>query len=281
MYSSKKYLEIFDTKLNAENVSSLEEAIREIRSRNIFRYRIKTIKSGDILECEIYPVWIRKSEVQKAKKEKESRKEQKNLNDKNSKKRLIRKINTNFTNKDIFLTLTYDGENPTMEDAQKDIRNYIRRISHYRKKNNLEELKYIYVIEGVAESSKKRTHLHLIVNDMDRDELEKLWGKGRANSHRLQADEYGFEALARYISKETKVNKKKWVGSKNLKDPIVSIADHKISKRQTYKLAKNEIEHKEKFEALYPGYGFKGSEVYINEMISGAYIHVRMKKVGG
>lgn len=280
MYNSKSCIEVFDEEVNLQNIISFEDAIRNITSKNIFRYRCKTIKSGDLLECEIYPVWIRRAEIQKARRLKESRKEQQNLNNKNSKKRLIRKINTNFTNKDLFVTLTYAGEEPTLDDAQRDIRNYIRRISHYRKKNDLPELKYLYVIEGAAEDSKKRVHLHLVVNAMDRDILENLWKKGRANSYRLQSDENGFEALARYMTKETKKNKKKWAGSRNLKDPDITIADHKISKRQTYRLAKREIEHKEKFESFYPGYVFTDSKVYINEAISGAYIYAKMKREG-
>ncbi len=38
-----------------------------INNKNIFRYRTKTIKSGDVLEVQTYPIWNTYSEVRRAK----------------------------------------------------------------------------------------------------------------------------------------------------------------------------------------------------------------------
>ena len=88
------------------------------------------------------------------------------------------------------------------------MQNYLRRIKAYRKKMSLGEPKYIYVIEGSEESTKKRIHHHLIMSEMNRDEAEKIWGKGRANAMKLQPDEFGLEGLARYIAKDPCGSKK-------------------------------------------------------------------------
>ena len=47
-YSSEYYLEIF----NKEYEDNREEKFESLRSKDIFLYRVKTIKSGKMLECE-------------------------------------------------------------------------------------------------------------------------------------------------------------------------------------------------------------------------------------
>lgn len=45
---------------------NLQEQIEDIRSKG-GRYRVKTIKSGDYLESEIYPIWDTKAMVENQK----------------------------------------------------------------------------------------------------------------------------------------------------------------------------------------------------------------------
>lgn len=274
-YSSEKYLDLF----NITYEDTREERIESLRrDKDVLLYRVKTIISGQVLESEIYPVWKNATQSNKAKRAMASRTAQKNLNDKNAKKTFIRKVNTNFNDKDIMVTLSYKGKAPDEEEARKDIQNYIRKVRNYRKKNNLEELKYIYVIEYSTEAvKKKRIHFHVIMNNMDRDVAEKMWGKGWANCKRLQPDEFGFEALARYITKDPK-GTKRWCGSRNLKEPIVRVADHKISKKRAEKIAKDVATAPDMFEKQYKGYRFNDITVKYSDFISGAYLYVRMRK---
>ncbi|MDF2892519.1 MAG: hypothetical protein K0R80_2886 [Clostridia bacterium] len=81
-FSSESYLDIFDKSFE----DSEEEKFESLKSKDVFIYRVKTIKSGKMLESEIYPLWKNRSEASRAKKETESRKVQKNLNDKNEMK---------------------------------------------------------------------------------------------------------------------------------------------------------------------------------------------------
>mgnify|MGYP000926495085 CR=1 FL=1 len=274
-YSSQKYEFLFDT--SCEELT--EAAFETLRHKDVFRYRTKTIKSGDVLECEIYPIWATQNEARKAKK-RSTREAQKKLNEKNAKKKLTRKINANFTEEDLCITLTYKNEVPDLEQARKDIRNYIRRIRHYREKNGLPEMKYIYVIEfsGEGGRKKKRVHHHVVMSGMDRDEAEKIWGKGYANARKLQPDDYGLEAIARYMVKEPNGGKR-WCGSRNLKEPQITIADTKISKRKAEKLAQDVEEAAPLiFGKLYPDYTFNDCVVKRSEFVAGAYIYTRMHR---
>lgn len=132
--NSEAYLDLFD--ISPLETETREERIENLRHRNVFRYRVKTIRAGGMLECEIFPIWATQGEASRAKKAKESRKAQKNLNDKNTRKKIMRLTNNNFTDADLWGTFGYDDENlpASPEQAQKDITNFIRRIKRRRKK---------------------------------------------------------------------------------------------------------------------------------------------------
>lgn len=206
--------------------------------------REKRIYSGDMLEVEIYEISNKERAKSRRRKIRESSLAQKNLNEKNRKKHLARLLNTNFTDNDIHLTLTYTQANlpDTKEKAERDIRNFLRRIRRYRKKQQLTELKYIAVIEWKgADGRANRAHHHIVMNgDMPRDEVEKIWKAGRCNSSRLQADHEGFAGLARYLTKERKSGKR-WMQSRNLQQPRVAINDWKYSRAKFYRMVPEDI----------------------------------------
>ena len=123
------------------------------------------------------------------------------LNYINSQKELVRLLNANFTENDLEVHLTYRDEYlpTTREEADRRLRNYLRRLK--RRYNKLDiELKYVYVTEG---GDGKRFHHHVTLSGgLTRDELEALWGFGYANSRRLIFNENGVEGLAKYITKQ-------------------------------------------------------------------------------
>lgn len=245
-------------------------------------YREKKIYSGKILEVEIYPISLQERKQKRKKKEKQSLPKQKNLNDKNARKHLVRLLNTNFTDKDLAVHLTYtDKELPKTEvEAKKDVENYLRRVRYYRKKNGLEELKYIAVIEHKEQEENQkavRIHHHIVMSGMDRDIAETLWKKGRANADRLQEDEFGYEALGRYISKDPK-GAKRWIPSKNLKQPEIKVNDFKYSRRKVDSIAKAP-EDRELFSKMYPGYILNNCKVTVNDVYASTYLSIKMRKL--
>lgn len=279
-YSAERYESLF-----TEPVDGVNGADNALRPDEPGRYHCKTIKAGDQLECEIYPLWNTAAEAGKAKR-KATAEAIAAQNEKNARKRLIRRINANFTAEDIELTLTYAGDHvPDLPEARRDMANYIRRVKRWRKAHGLPELKYVAVIEYQGEDgAPKRVHHHVIMSGMDRDEAERLWGKGRANSARLQPDERGLEGLARYITKSLPrfKSEKRWVCSKNLVEPTVTVADTKISRRKAARLAHDaEAYGKDLFEHLYPGYTYTDIEIKYSPYVAGVYIYTRMRRNHG
>ncbi|MEK5429682.1 hypothetical protein MKY88_02355 [Lysinibacillus sp. FSL R7-0073] len=282
----KHVLEAYEESFAIEKKNSQEEHIDRLRDKTLAGYRVKTIKSGEVLEVEAYPFWKIPQGLRKKKGE-ESSQAQKNLNDKNTKKHVTRLINTNFRNyEDIWLTYTYpQGKMPVdFEQAKKDMTNLIRRLKNWLKKQDQYkdfDLKYIYVTEHTRDGSKVRAHHHMVTNFPNRDVAEELWNcGGRTQSRRLQSDDFGFEGMARYITKEKgSKTMKRYTPSRNLKQPTVTVADSKLTRRRAEKIAIEEISAQELFEKLHKEYQFKDMQVKFSDFVSGAYLYVRMKRI--
>ena len=137
-------------------------------------YRTRTIKAGTRLEAEVYPIFGRNQE-QTARKAKlnMTRERQSQLNTKRAKRRLVLLMENNFCYEtDVHVTLTYAGEEPTLERCRKDIRNFLNRVKRRRAERCQEELKYIYAIGHDAD---QRIHVHMVMNSgIGRDELEQM-----------------------------------------------------------------------------------------------------------
>lgn len=280
-YADYNHLEIYNKKVLGEQ--TLEDRIEALRGKN-YKYIVKTIKSGDMLESEIYPVYLKRQDSPQGEYKKPSKEVQDRLNKKNAKKEFVRMVNTNFTKDDLHITLTYkDKYLPTYKQAKKDITNYIRRLRRYLKKHKLPKLKYLYVLEYVDDadqhkSKKIRVHHHMIINKMDRNIAEDLWRMGRVEAKRLQPDEFGLEGIARYMMKQPK-GKRSWVGSRNLKKPKVYRSVSRLSKRKAEIIAKQENEHPDLFENLYSNrYIFNDSNTFYSEIVGGFYLYCRMRR---
>lgn len=264
---------------------SYDDRLQLLGDKNIVKYRTKTIKSGDVVECEVYPIWNSKASLSRAPKSKKSRPAQKNLNDKNALKYVIRLVNANFTDKDIWGTFTYETRKlpKTIEDADKSFGNFIRRLKYYADKHGFPPVKYVYwtEFESDEKKGKHRVHHHIITNFPDRDVAEKLWRNGaRTQTRRLQADESGYEGAVRYCMKDPK-GTKKYKASKNLQKPIVTIADTKFTRRKVERIVRGEENSVDIFEKLYPGYDMIHYEHKLSEYVTGAYLYVKMSRRRG
>ena len=267
-------------------------------SRSFIREK-KIYCSDTYMEVDIYPYYTDiEKKGRRSKKKKESEPKQKNLNDKNAKRFLIQKIHTNFKENDLYITLTYTNISlpKTIQEAEKNISNYIRRLKRARKKQNLEELKYIAVTEHNEDKNSgklKRIHHHLIINGgLSRDEVEELWrqkkkkgekqGKkiGYVNANRIQEDENtGLTALAKYLIKDPK-GKKRWTCSKNLINPTSRTNDYKYTRKKIISLATNHFDITY-WEKKYQGWTIKdkigGYEAIYNDF-TGWSIYLKLRK---
>jgi len=246
-------------------------------------YRTRTIKAGPVTECEVYPVYGREQE-RRARKAREniSPERMQRANHQAAIRRIIRLANANFTSQDLHVTLTYDGCVPNWEQCQKDVRNFIRRMQYLRGKRGLEKARYIYTIEDNESGQKKRIHCHMLVSGgISREEIEACWRKGWANADRLQPNEEGLAAIAKYITKAQK-NRKKWCCSKGLKQPKVSVSNTRLSRRKVERLA-SDLEHewRDVLRTAYPGTEPVSCDVWTSDMMPGVFIRCQMINLSG
>lgn len=233
--------------------TTLEKAVKTVNNVDNFFYREKITYCGKkYIEVDIYPCWGKqlKNAKGKRKRKKVTAPAQRNLNDKRARIFFTQSANTNFGENDIHVTITYNNKYlpESLEEAEKIISNFFRRISYRRKKLGLPPLKYLLVNE---QKKNGRIHHHIIMNGgLSRDEIESLWSKkvpggkvesfGYINADRLQPDENGISALCEYLTKDPK-GRKRWSSSQNLKKPEYLETDGKYKKREIEKITKDDV----------------------------------------
>ena len=285
--SKQKYIEYdyeaaYQHQADMEDEYTVQQMLKGKSKKTI--YATKEIRSGEQLEVEIYPEFTKQQEkeIPTEGMKKKQRQAQRNLNEKNSRKQCERIINANFGDRDIWATFTYtDDEMPdTMEQAERDMKNYIRRLNYQRKKQGLKNVRYVYVTEC---SDKGRFHHHIVLDgDMSMDTVEETWKLGRRNQvRRLDKDENGLTGMAKYITKEKKAkSQKKWKASKGLKQPEEKVNHYKFRKKDVDEVIRNHNCLKDKLMKWYgqEGYIYTSQEIRYNDFNGRYYIYARMRK---
>ena len=255
-------------------------------------YTTATIKAGNQLEVEIYPSF--KKDIPemirryKQKKRSGTSEKQKNVNDRNSKKKLIRLIHENFYTGDYWCTLTFKDKPEDLETAEKLSKNFFRRINRARKKKGLENAKYVYVIEEGTYGT-ERFHLHMIMdNGLSKEEVEQKWGLGLVTIRTLNYyKEENFIGVCKYMMKDEETykrtafrlkGKRRWGSSKgNLVIPKPSKNRTKMSKKKVMNMVLHQDGIGEKLEHDYPNYQFKEVEIRYNDWNGLFYIYARLQ----
>ena len=136
--------------------------------------------------------------------------EQERINERQSARKLRRKIHANFDPNDLFETLTYGRDRrPDPKGAAHELKLFLNRLRRDWKREGT-DLRYIVVTEYKS----KTIHHHLIVNDLPdgtgAKKIAQSWSRnGHANTKYLYEDGQ-YERLAEYLIKET---------SKTFRDP--------------------------------------------------------------
>ncbi len=236
-------------------------------------YREKRYYSGNYLEIDIYPVFAKAGA--RRKKYKPTSECQKILNRKNAEKKLIRLMNTNFTENDYKIELTYREDTlPTDDDAAlRELRNFLRRLKRLRKKMGLPELRYIAVTEKGAK--KGRYHHHLVISgDLDIKEIRNVWSRGIVHFSPLEFNEDGIEGLARYHIKEP-IGSKFFQASRTLRQPEEETRDEVFSQKTVNAMAQM-CQDAALWEGLYDGYTFVSAVPFWNDYNRHQSITVKM-----
>lgn len=234
--------------------------------------RTRTIRAGDAIEVECYPL-TRIGPVARAAyaMKKASRECQIKLNRRNAEKKIRRLIDQNFGPEAWVLTLTYDygaveawagsrkdaearweklGLPVDEEEARRDLNNFFRRVRTRMRQVGADpgELKHLYVLESTREHQTGEMalyphyHFHLVIHTAEgigRRELEAIWDRGFIRADRLSTTDNGAARLAAYMTKGGKVERveggrklRRWGRSKNLVEPTETVSDRKVSRRR-------------------------------------------------
>lgn len=183
----------------------------------------------------------------------------------------------------------------TVEEAEREARNFLRRLQYERKKRGLPPLKYMLVTASTTDritGEPVRIHHHILVNGgLGRDTVEDLWRRrkrrgqrqgdkiGYCNADRLQTAENGIAALCSYLARQAG-GKKRWSSSHNLERPASRTVDMKYSHRQVEKWAQ-ERPGREFWERRFPGWTLAGADYGISyeyNDFTGWAIYIKLRK---
>lgn len=194
--------------------------------------KVKRIDAGPMTRIITYTqVFPREKPEQRAAKEKATDAAHQRMNDKYSYEKLEERLYCNFTSADYVVTLTYDDAHQLTrwKYIRATINRFLKRLRYARKKRG-EDLRYIYVTEGLH--GDHRAHHHIVLNapgpGIDiMEELRACWHEGSViKAERLEMLSLG--ALSKYLTKEP-VEKgrafkgnRAWNASRNLKAPTVT-----------------------------------------------------------
>lgn len=189
--------------------------------------RLKTVRAGRLVYAVCYTQVLRSDPQQvRQVKSKCSTEARRRMNFRAAWQKLELLLAANFGSRDKVITLTYDNRHAPIDKkaANKMLKKFIGKLRRERRKRG-EDLKYVYVTEGLH--GDHRIHHHLVINDAGEDsaELARLWQRGIIETELV--DVYGYGPLARYLTKEPREfgnsnGARSWTPSTNLRKPIVT-----------------------------------------------------------
>lgn len=250
--------------------------MKSYKGRTFIRERI--VVAGNRMEVMVYPVFqppgARRSRCRP------TREIQQRINERNSINQGVRIAEANFGSGDYALHLTYGTEPGGIEEAERCLANYVRRLKRLYQREE-KELRWMKRTETGKTTG--RVHHHLFISGgVDRDRIEALWGQGRANTTRIQVGQDGIEGLARYIAGEGKKKEtfRRWSCSRNCVRPEVEEIDGRMDMEAAAALG----EAAEQglgcniFEQLHPGWDCVSCEGVRNEMNRGWYTYAVLRR---
>lgn len=206
------------------------------------RSYVKTIKSGDVIEKEIYESIRRPGTkgIARGTRRAETPEKQKKLNIIYAAKRIQRLILNNFVKNDWWITLIFEKD-VTEEQAIREFDNFTDRFNYRLKKDGMPRLKYIGC---VARGEKRgRWHAHVVIPYYDAKTITEIWEKGTSAAriyYKPLYEDGNYKKLAEYIIDNG--NKRHVKQSRgNLIPPNVTVRE--ITKKDARALRNGEIPH--------------------------------------
>ena len=146
-------------------------------------------------------------------------------NEREAVKRLARIINCNFRPGDLWLTLKYSDDRlpADLDEADKTIAKFLRKVRAAYKKETEQKLRYILCTSETSTKtgSKTRLHHHLVMDRMAYEIICRYWPQAEI-SYSLLDGRGDHTALAKYIVRNFggEAGRKRWSCSRGLDKPI-------------------------------------------------------------
>ena len=142
-------------------------------------------------------------------------------NEINAVKALARLLNCNFVCGDLWVTLTFPGEDIAWETAQARFGQFLRRLRTSYRKTTGENLRYVYAEGRKSGGLDARPHFHIVLPAMDYELICALWERECVTYRRLDG-RGDYTGVARYMISNARgeAGKKKYHPSRGLKKPI-------------------------------------------------------------
>ena len=265
-----------------ENSDYVYDQPRHAGKKGVLLQRTRTVKAGEYLDADIYPV-LSWPYAREAKQRRKTPEQMRKANFAHAFRYAVQLLNANFGEGDLKCDLTCAHE-CTYRDFLRVKRNFMDRL---RARFRAAGVPMAYF--GIMESTNggKRHHIHMVLRGgvLTRNEVEDLWGQGTANADRVQVQyqEKGLEGFARYITQhkdtQEKLMRRKWFASKGLKKPRPTYSDRRFSRAAAARIEKAVREDAAReFEKRYPGYMLIDYQVHYSDFLPGVYIHAFMRR---
>ena len=200
--------EIYASRVNEDNPN--------ISYGSLIRWRVKTIRAGNMQIIKTYPARVDYTQPRKAR-NKQSREVQKKLNERNRSEQFRLLLLTNFSKDDLFATLTFEQEPEDKTKALEKLKYFLKKL----RKASSGEIKYLGVIETQnIDGESVRCHIHIIISGVDHTAIVTNWIYGNVNVQNM------IEPLnaAGYISKAfatMPAGEHHYTRSRNLRNPDI------------------------------------------------------------
>lgn len=196
--------------------SRLKGDIPNISFGSLIRWRVKTIRAGNMQIVKAYPARVDYTQPRKVK-SKPSREAQKKLNDRNRSEQFRLLLLTNFSEADLFATLTFAQEPEDKTKALEKLKYFLKKL----RKASTGEIKYLGVIETQnIDGESVRCHIHIIISGVDHTAIITNWIYGNVNVQNMIEP----RNAAGYISKAfatMPAGEHHYTRSRNLRNPDI------------------------------------------------------------
>ena len=259
--------------LNEIYASRVNEDNPNISYGSLIRWRVKTIRAGNMQIIKTYPARADYTQPRKAR-NKQSREVQKKLNDRNRVEQFRLLLLTNFTRADLFATLTFEQEPEDKTKALEKLKYFLKKM----RKASTGEIKYLGVIETQdADGDAVRCHIHIVISGQDYASTKRNWIYGNVMIQKIK----DVIDAAGYLSKtfaEMPAGEHHYVRSRNLRNPDIETKTLDVRYLPDAEELDAIIKCPREYAAIFfPDYELsKEPEIWRSSYIPGCYVKLEM-----